>query len=296
MRFGDNETEGSDIPTIWYEKDFFTNKGSALFKEVIPASKFQYPKPLALIKEILNALGSTNNNILDFFAGSGTTLHATIQLNAEDGGSRQCILVTNNENNICEEVTYERNKRVIQGYTNAKGVQVEGLTNNNLRYYKCDYVPSAKTEANRRKLTEASTDLLCIKEDCYNELTTEHRFNPKQCRLFSNERGKYMVVIYHSRQQQQVNEQVIEFVENLTDMTEKVRLYAFSPDAEVLLEEFYQVREKVKAVPLPDAIYNAYRTTFKSMGLGKRKAKEDESPSSQEEAVNLFNQEANTTE
>ncbi len=46
--------------------------------------------------------------VLDFFAGSGTTLHATMQLNAEDRGHRQCILVTNNENNICEEVTYER--------------------------------------------------------------------------------------------------------------------------------------------------------------------------------------------
>ena len=48
-------------------------------------------------------------SILDFFAGSGTTLHATMQLNAEDGGHRKCILVTNNENNICEVVTYEGN-------------------------------------------------------------------------------------------------------------------------------------------------------------------------------------------
>ena len=78
-----------------------------------------------------------------------------MQLNAEDGGNRQCILVTNNENNICEEVTYERNKRVIQGYTNAKGTQVPGLTNNNLRYYKTGFVPSAKTEVNRRLLTIA---------------------------------------------------------------------------------------------------------------------------------------------
>jgi adenine-specific DNA-methyltransferase len=265
--------------------------------EMFGKEVFEYPKNIDLIKYLLNFKDLANGGkILDFFAGSGTTLHATMQLNAEDGGNRQCILVTNNENNICEEVTYERNKRVIQGYTNAKGVLVDGLTNNNLRYYKCDYVPSAKNEANRRKLTEASTDLLCIKEDCYNELTTEHGFNPKQCRLFSNNSGKYMVVIYHSRQQQQVNKRVIEFIENRGEITEKVRLYAFSPDAEVLLEEFYQVREKVKAVPLPDAIYNAYRTTFKSMGLGKRKAKEDEGPSSQEELANLFNQEETTTE
>jgi adenine-specific DNA-methyltransferase len=71
--------------------------------------------------------------------GSGTTLHATMQLNAEDGGNRQCILVTNNENYICEEVTYERNRRVIQGYNNSKGNRVNGLSNNNIRYYKTEF-------------------------------------------------------------------------------------------------------------------------------------------------------------
>lgn len=115
---------------------------------------------------------STNNNktakVLDFFAGSGTTLHATMALNAEDGGNCQCIIMANNNEidaktekellekglekgteefetyGICQSVTYERNKRVIQGYTNAKGVAVEGLKNNNLRYFKSEFVPSSK--------------------------------------------------------------------------------------------------------------------------------------------------------
>ena len=82
---------------------------------------FSTPKPTRLIKQLLRLSISSSPTILDFFAGSGTTLDATMQLNAEDGGNRQCILVTNNENNICEEVTYERNKRVIEGYTNSKG-------------------------------------------------------------------------------------------------------------------------------------------------------------------------------
>ena len=82
-------------------------------------SPFQYSKPVNLVKKLIlsNSFFNKNINILDFFAGSGTTLHATMQLNAEDGGHRKCILVTNNENNICENVTYVRNKRVIQGYT-----------------------------------------------------------------------------------------------------------------------------------------------------------------------------------
>ena len=78
-----------------------------------------------------------NSVILDFFAGSGTTGHAVLELNKEDGGNRQFILCTNNENNICEEVTYQRLKKVIKGYTTPKGKEVEGIPAN-LKYYKVE--------------------------------------------------------------------------------------------------------------------------------------------------------------
>ena len=68
--------------------------------------------------------------VLDFFAGSGTTGHAVLELNKEDGGNRKFILCTNNENNICEEVTYQRVKRVMVGHKNSKGNDVEGLGGN----------------------------------------------------------------------------------------------------------------------------------------------------------------------
>ena len=90
-----------------------------------------------------------------------------MQLNVEDGGHRQCILVTNNENNICEEVTYERNRRVIQGYTNSKGEEVAGLTKNNLRYYRTGFVGRSRSMQNMRKLVNLATDMLCIKENLY---------------------------------------------------------------------------------------------------------------------------------
>jgi adenine-specific DNA-methyltransferase len=259
--------------------------------EMFGKEVFEYPKNVDLIQYLLNFKDLTNGGkILDFFAGSGTTLHATMQLNSEDGGNRQCILVTNNENNICEEVTYERNKRVIQGYTNAKGVDIPGLTNNNLRYYKCDYVPSAKTEANRRRLTEASTDLLCIKEDCYHDVTKESGLNPKLSRLYTNKAGKYLAIVYHSRNQHEVNEQMCKVIAELSDIRDKVKLYGFSPEIEVLLEDFYSVKDRVHAVPLPDAIYNAYRSTFKSINLGKRKSSDATKQESQIEETGLFNQ------
>lgn len=77
--------------------------------------------------------------VLDFFAGSGTTGHAVLELNKEDGGNRKFILCTNNENNICEEVTYQRLSKVINGYTTPKGDFVEGIPAN-LNYFKVDYI------------------------------------------------------------------------------------------------------------------------------------------------------------
>ncbi|MFH1708861.1 MAG: site-specific DNA-methyltransferase [Planctomycetota bacterium] len=74
---------------------------------------FQTPKPLRLIKELIRAASNAESIILDYFAGSGTTGHAVMELNREDMGKRSFILVNNNENNICMGITYERIKRAI---------------------------------------------------------------------------------------------------------------------------------------------------------------------------------------
>lgn len=92
---------------------------------------FDTPKPTALISHLINLTSINNPTILDFFAGSGTTGHAVMKLNAEDGGNRKFILCTNNENNICRDVTYERIKRVI-----AKEDYKASL-----KYFKVDYLP-----------------------------------------------------------------------------------------------------------------------------------------------------------
>lgn len=131
LKFGKNETEGSEIPTIWTEKDFFTTKGSSYVRELFGDKRFPYPKPLEFIVEILRTASCDESTILDFFAGSGTTGEAAMILNKSGAGHRKFILCTNNENNICRNVTYERIKRVIEreDYTAS------------LKYYRIDYVP-----------------------------------------------------------------------------------------------------------------------------------------------------------
>lgn len=74
---------------------------------------FRTPKPMRLIKELIRASSKKDSTVLDFFAGSGTTGHAVMDLNREDNGHRRFILINNNENNICKEITYERIRRVI---------------------------------------------------------------------------------------------------------------------------------------------------------------------------------------
>lgn len=256
-----------ELPYSVFYKD--GRGASAELESILGMKKFNNPKDRIEISRLLNF--RKNNIILDFFAGSGTTLHATMALNAEDGGNRQCILVTNNENKIAEEVTYERNKRVIQGYTNAKGEQVEGLVNNNLRYFQADFVPSERTEINRRLLTARSTELLCIKEDCFLDVTKDYNIKERLAKLFTNGLGKYMIVIYHSRNQEEVIAQLTELIKNL-ETTEKIKLYAFSPEKESIEEDFFAVADKIAAVPLPDNIYNAYRATFRTLKLNNKPA------------------------
>jgi adenine-specific DNA-methyltransferase len=127
--------------TIWDKSDYSASAlGANLLTSILGSKKFDYPKSLyALMDSLLVATEKKDAIILDFFAGSGTTGHAVLELNKHDEGNRKFILCTNNESNICEEVTYERIKKVIKGYKNNKNEKVNGL-GGNLHYYKTDLI------------------------------------------------------------------------------------------------------------------------------------------------------------
>ena len=266
--------EGMLPLSVWDDKNYSsTEYGTNLLKDILGGKVFDYPKSLYAVIDCLKvANANLSSKILDFFAGSGTTLHATMQLNAEDGGHRQCILVTNNENNICEEVTYERNKRVINGYTTPKGVEVAGLKANTLRYYKTDYISRDRTQKNMRDLVAAATDLLCIKEDLYEEQKTFGRFKlkPHLARYFNDGR-KHMLIIYR----EELIDEIVEEIKSLTPNPSpkergvgRIKIYVFSPGRYPFTDNFREVEDKVDLVALPAAIYDAYQKV-----LPKRKEK-----------------------
>lgn len=232
-----------------------TESGNDDIKEIFDDKPFSYPKPLMLIKHFLSISLGGNSTILDFFAGSGTTLHATMALNADDGGKRQCILCTNNENGICENVTYERNKRVINGYTKPNGEAVDGLHDNNLRYFRTAFVGRRRTPQNMRRLMLLASDMLCIKEDLYTELDTfgELQTLENGFRYFAH-KDKQMLVIYNE-------EAIYNIIDQLEQMTvaEPIIVYVFSPGNDAWNSEFVTVSDKVQLTALPSAIYNAYK-------------------------------------
>lgn len=267
--FLNEQVEFGSIAHSWFEAEKYgtATHGSKELQGIFGGDKvFTSPKPTSLISNILSLVSIPDRpiTVLDFFAGSGTTLHATMQLNAEDGGSRKCILVTNNENHICEEVTYERNKRVINGYVKPNGEEVGGLTHNTLRYYKTDFVGRERSTQNMRQLVYAATDLLCIKEDLYTKVKQFGSLKLKSsvARYFEGN-GKRMLVIYNELAVPAIAEEIAKM-----ELSGKVKIYVFAPGNYAYDDEFFEVQNKVELCALPAAIYNAYQKV-----LPKRKTK-----------------------
>jgi adenine-specific DNA-methyltransferase len=127
--------------TSWKKHTYDANAyGSQLISDIVPNQNFSFPKSIYSVFDVLSVFTQSNKGalILDFFAGSGTTLNAVNLLNATDGGQRRCILVTNNEvsakesenfsaqglqpgdekweaQGICRSVTWPRSKYTIMG-------------------------------------------------------------------------------------------------------------------------------------------------------------------------------------
>ena len=100
---------------------------------------FETVKTVQMIEELIFQASDENSNILDFFAGSGTTGQAVMECNKDYGGHRKFILCTNNENKICRDITYQRLKTVISGKRKDKSKYSDGLPGS-LKYFKTDFI------------------------------------------------------------------------------------------------------------------------------------------------------------
>ena len=134
----DAQNKGLTPKSLWDDCGTATD-GTKELQDIFGSKAFDTPKPTGLIKKIIDLAGDKDSLILDFFAGSGTTAHSVLEKNKEDGGSRHFILCTNNDGNICSEVTYPRICTVITGKRQDGSEYSDGIAAN-LKYYRTDFV------------------------------------------------------------------------------------------------------------------------------------------------------------
>ncbi len=222
--------------------------GKAELSEIIGHDHgFDTVKPLGLIENLLSHF-SNDVTVLDYFAGSGTTAHAVLSTNS-DGGKRQFILCTDNENNICTDICYPRVSKVIEGYKSTSGQKVIGL-GGNLKYYATAFVKAEPTDKNKRKLVNESTEMLCIKENAF-ELVQE----VADFKIFRNH-DKCLGIIFHE-------DAIADYKKAVKKIKGHFNTYTFSMTDDPHKEEFADVADKVTLCAIPDVILKVYREIFR---------------------------------
>ncbi|MCD6282916.1 site-specific DNA-methyltransferase [bacterium] len=238
--------------TVWVDSKYDANEyGSKLLGRILEGTEFPFPKSLYNVKECLEAVAGDNQDaiILDYFAGSGTTGHAMLELNKEDGGNRSFILCTNNENDIASDVCYPRIKKVIEGYISPDGKEVEGL-GGNLKYFRTAFVSADPTDKNKKQLTLKATELLCLREDTFEPVKSTGKY-----KIFRN-KDHYTGIIF--------DQLAIPAVKKvIAKLGGRFSVYVFSLGDDAFDEEFEDMRDKVKLSPIPEAILRVYRRIFK---------------------------------
>lgn len=236
--------------------DFIGNRqGTELLKKIFNNEKiFNNPKPIELIKYLLEIYQDKQSVVLDFMAGSGTTGHAVLELNKEDGGNRKFILCTNNENKICEEVTYPRLQKVIKGYKkNGDGEKVEGL-GGNLQYFKTDLVKQTKNKDQvRLVLTYKCTEMLCVKENIFNP-----EIEKEDYKIFSSNTSDRFLCVHYNL----FDESLADFLKEVKKLKGEKKIYMFSMDEEVDKKLFKGVENFVIEV-IPQKILDVYADIVK---------------------------------
>ena len=243
---------GEKAKTMWLKPKYSAVNGTSSLKKIFQKFDekiFNYPKSPYLLLDVLKISTNKKSIVLDFFAGSGTTGQAVLELNAEDNGERQFILCTNNENKICEEVTYPRIKKVIEDYGANKGIKA------NLKYFKTDYVPFVLTDNDKRTLVARSTELLCIAENTFEVI----KQNKKKLDFSIFKNAKQLTAIIYD--EDSIENCCSEL--NKINPKHKVIIYVFSYDHTYDEVDFETLKIKFDVKPIPEAILNVYRKISK---------------------------------
>lgn len=228
--------------------------GTNLLMQMLGKLKtFPYPKSLYTVFDMVEMVVKGNKNavILDFFAGSGTTGHAVLELNKVDDGERTFILCTNNEGNICEDVTYQRIKHVIQGYTSKNGERIAPL-GGGLKFFRTAFVKKSLAKDDLKiRLTNECTEMLCLREGVFAEV--EHT---KDYRIFQQDNR--VIAIYYSLERDALDS----LKKKLDKLQGHKTLYCFTLDPLGLSKSDFIGWYGVALEPIPQKILDVYNQIY----------------------------------
>jgi len=252
-RFQGNGDDGSKPKTFWHDSKYnASTHGTILLQNILRKEKpFNYPKSLYAVIDALIISSNTNSTILDYFAGSGTTGHAVMELNKKDGGNRKFILCTNNEGNICKNVCYPRINNTINGYKNKKNKFIVGL-GGNLKYFKTAFVKNSISQDNLKiRITQECTEMLCLREGIFNKIKSKSDYQ-----IFKKN-GKVMGIYYALER---------DCLKQLKKELDKIKgekvLYCFTLDPLGLDKNDFADWNNIRLEPIPQKILDIYEQIY----------------------------------
>jgi adenine-specific DNA-methyltransferase len=250
-----NELRPTTPISLLLEKGSATSANKFL-EDMFSGRVFDNPKPVELIRYLLEISTGNEAIILDFFAGTGTTGHAILDLNGNPDSHRKFIICTNDDeldhnggkkkHKICSDVCYPRIKKVIKGYNSFVGL------GGNLKYYKTAFVKNSISRDDlKMRITRECTEMLCLREGIFDEVKAKPDYH-----IFE-QNGRIMGVYYSMER-----DSLSQLKKELDNMEGEKILYCFTFDPLGLDKNDFADWQGVSLEPIPQKILDIYEQIY----------------------------------